>query len=196
VASKYTMLIDLNSCSGCHACSVACKAEHQVPIGHRRHTVQYVEGGAFPDVSRKFIPTLCQHCVDTPCLEVCAVNAIVKKESGAVVINQDLCIGTGACVDACPYGAIYMDPFSFKASKCDFCESRVEEGELPACADTCPTDAIIFGFEDDPNIQQTMAKGGYTQWEPEATQPRVWYKGLDKQTEVKLKRINRSEEDK
>jgi tetrathionate reductase subunit B len=185
------MLIDINSCSGCHACSVACKAEHRVPIGNHRHTVQYVDNGTFPNVTRKFIPTLCQHCTDTPCMDVCAVTAIIKKESGAVVIDQDLCIGTSACVDACPYGAISMDPSSFKATKCDFCESRVEDGELPACAATCPTDAIQFGFEDDANIKQALEKGSYTRWEPEATQPRVWYKGLDHETEKKLKRINR-----
>jgi tetrathionate reductase subunit B len=196
VAQKHIMLIDLNSCSGCHACSVACKAEHQVPIGNHRHTVQYVENGTFPHVTRKFIPTLCQHCTDTPCIEVCAVNAITKKESGAIVIDQDQCIGTGVCVDACPYGAIYMDPLSVKAMKCDFCESRVEEGELPACAATCPTDAIQFGFEDDPKLKQMLEEGGYSRWEPEATQPRVWYRGLDHQTEKKLKRINRSGEEK
>ncbi|MFD2922794.1 4Fe-4S dicluster domain-containing protein [Halobacillus naozhouensis] len=194
--SKYTMLIDLDSCSGCHACSVACKAEHQVPIGKNRHTVQYVENGEFPHVTRNFIPTLCQHCTDAPCMEVCAVSAITIKESGAIVIDQEQCIGTSACVDACPYGAIYMDPTSFKAMKCDFCESRVEGGELPACAATCPTDAIQFAFEDDPKIQQALEKGKYTRWEPESTQPRVWYKGLDHQTESKLKRINHLREEK
>jgi tetrathionate reductase subunit B len=185
------MLIDVNSCSGCHACSVACKAEHRAPIGYHRHTVQYVESGSFPHVSRNFIPTLCQHCTDTPCIKVCAVDAIVKKDSGAIVIDQDACIGTGLCVDACPYGAIYMDPLSMTAMKCDFCESRVEKGEQPACVATCPTDAIKFGFEDDPDIQKSLEKGDYKKWEPEATNPRVLYKGLDPQTEKKLKRINR-----
>jgi tetrathionate reductase subunit B len=195
VRSKFMMLIDLDSCSGCHACSVACKAEHRAPTGHFRHTVQYVESGIFPQVGRKFVPTLCQHCTDTPCIQVCAVNAIVKKDSGAIIIDQDACIGSGLCVDACPYGAIYMDPHSMTAVKCDFCESRVEEGELPACAATCPTDAIVFGFEDDPVIQHTLTKGGYSRWEPEATGPRVLYKGLDEQTQLKLKRINRLEGD-
>jgi len=191
MGTKYTMLIDLDHCSGCHACSVACKAEHQVPTGQFRHTVQYVEAGAFPQVSRKFIPTLCQHCTDTPCIKVCAVGAIEKRDSGAIVINQERCVGSGQCVDACPYGAIYMDPVSMTAAKCDFCESRVAEGELPACAATCPTDAIQFGFEDDPHIRESIAKGGYTRWDPEPTAPRVLYKGLG-ETQQKLKRINRS----
>jgi tetrathionate reductase subunit B len=191
VAEKYMMLIDLTSCSGCHACSVACKAEHQVPIGNHRHTVQYVESGKYPDVTRKFIPTLCQHCADTPCMEVCAVNGITKKESGVIVIDQELCIGTTACVDACPYGAISMDSFSNKAMKCDFCESRVEDGELPACAATCPTDAIQFGFESEPHIKHALEKGSYSRWEPEATKPRVWYQGLDQDTEKRLTRINK-----
>jgi len=186
-----TMLIDLNSCSGCHACSVACKAEHLVPIGSHRHTVQYVESGTFPHTTRKFIPTLCQHCTDAPCLAACSAAAIRQTESGAIVIDQDRCIGSESCVTACPYGAIYMDPSSDTAVKCDFCETRVGDGELPACAATCPTEAIQFGFEDEPHIQLALKQGHYSRWEPEETGPRVWYQGLDWETEKRLKRINR-----
>jgi len=190
VTRQYMMLIDLNSCSGCHACSVACKAEHRVPLGNFRHTVQYIESGMFPHVKRKFIPTLCQHCSDAPCLEVCSVSAIRRMESGAVLIDQDACVGSGCCVDACPYGAIFIDRESNTAIKCDFCESRVGAGELPACAATCPTEAIQFGFADEDLIQKALETGRYTCWEPEATGPRVWYKGLDAETEKRLKRIN------
>lgn len=181
------MLIDLNSCSGCHACSVACKAEHRAPTGYYRNTVQYVESGAFPNVKRKFVPTLCQHCADAPCLDSCSSEAIIRKENGAVIIDQERCTGAGLCVDACPYGAIYMDPTSYKAVKCDFCESRVGDGELPACTATCPTDAISFGFENDPEIKKKLKKGDYTRWDPEDVNPRIWYKGLDHQTELQLK---------
>lgn len=186
------MLIGLNSCSGCHACSVACKTEHRASIGYHRNTVQYVESGTFPNVKRKFVPTLCQHCTDLPCHKACSFDAIIRKENGTIIIDQERCTGSGLCVHACPYGAIYMDPSSYKASKCDFCESWVEGGELPACTATCPTNAILFGFEDDFKIQQALGNGGYTQWEPEATKPRVLYKGLDHQTELKLKQINHS----
>lgn len=195
MASPYTMLIDLNRCSGCHACSVACKAEHRAPTDFFRHTVQYIENGSFPNVSRTFIPTLCQHCEDAPCLDVCPTNAIFQKEDGSVLIDKDRCIGAGICEDACPYGAIYVNPESGIADKCDFCESRVKEGELPACSATCPTDAILFGHENDFKIKKALEIGGYTQWDPEATKPLVWYKGLNQDSKRNLKRINLSQED-
>jgi Fe-S-cluster-containing dehydrogenase component len=188
---KYVMLIDLDSCSGCHACSVACKAEHRAPTGEFRHRVQIVEQGTFPSVSRKFIPTLCLHCTDAPCLQSCPVEAISRTDSGIVEIDQDMCIGSGACVGACPYGAIYLDSESMTAVKCDFCHDRLNEGEQPACAATCPTDAILFGFKSEPEISRQLQTGQYTQWEPAETAPRVWYKGLDIETERQLARINK-----
>lgn len=193
MASTYLMLIDLDSCSGCHACSVACKAEHRAPTNTFRHTVQYVENGAFPNVKRRFVPTLCQHCEDPPCLDACPTSSIFQKEDGSVIINQESCIGAGTCVDACPYGAIYLDPSTGLADKCDFCESRVEVGGTPACAATCPTDAILFGYEEEESIQQALKRGSYSHWEREGTKPRVWYKGLDQVTESKLTCVNDSE---
>lgn len=196
MSEKYVMLIDLASCSGCHACSVACKAEHRAPVGQTRHRVQYVEAGAYPSVQRTFVPTLCQHCTDAPCLSSCAVEAITRTESGAVVIDQELCIGSGACVEACPYGAIYLNPEDETAYKCDFCQDRLADGEQPACVATCPTDAIRFGSEDDRELAELLQAGEYGRWEPEKTGPRVWYKGLTQETETELKRINGGKEEK
>ncbi|GAB7387710.1 4Fe-4S dicluster domain-containing protein [Bacillaceae bacterium] len=192
MAGKWIMLIDLDSCSGCHACSVSCKAEHRVPLGYYRHKVQYVEKGKFPEVKRKFIPTLCQHCTDAPCMAVCAAEAIVRTESGAVVIDREACVGAGACVEACPYGAIYLDPVTSQAFKCDFCHDRGKDGAQPACVSTCPTDAIVFGDENDQRVLQALEAGGYSRWEPEATAPRVWYKGWEPEWERRLERINRA----
>ncbi|WP_251550174.1 4Fe-4S dicluster domain-containing protein [Neobacillus muris] len=185
------MLIDLNSCGGCHACSVSCKAEHRAPLEHYRHRVQVAEAGVFPHVKRAFIPALCQHCTDAPCIQACPVGAISRKTDGAVIIDHDMCVGSGTCVSACPYGAIYMDPETQLASKCDFCQDRQSEGQEPACVSTCPTEAIRFGNEDDPEIAQRLKMGTYTTWEPKkSTKPLVLYQGLDETMQQALTRIN------
>jgi tetrathionate reductase subunit B len=191
MSGKKVMLIDLNSCGGCHACSVSCKAEHRAPQEFYRHRVQYVESGLFPNVSRSFIPTLCQHCTDAPCIGSCAVGAIRRTEEGIVVIDDSTCVGSGTCVNACPYGAIYLDPETYLAVKCDFCQDRLEVGESPACVTTCPTDAIQFGDEDDPQFIGLLESGTYTRWETEGvTKPRVFYQGLDREVQQNLTQIN------
>jgi len=194
MSSGYVMLIDLEICSGCHACSVSCKAEHLAPLGNFRHKVQTIEQGLFPRTARAFVPTLCQHCTDAPCLQSCGVGAIQRTEEGVVIIDSETCIGSGTCVEACPYGAIFMDPMINQAVKCDFCLDRVKAGEQPACVTTCPTDAIVFGREDDPGVIAQQNSGRYTRWNPDETKPRVWYKGLKSEWERHLGRINPIEE--
>ncbi|UOF89044.1 4Fe-4S dicluster domain-containing protein [Fodinisporobacter ferrooxydans] len=185
------MLIDLDSCSGCHACQVACKAEHRAPLGQFRTRVQVVEHGQFPAVNRRFVPTLCQHCEDAPCIPACPVEAIERMEDGIVRIQEEICIGSGDCVSACPYGAIYFDDQDGQAHKCDFCQDRLADGDDPACVATCPTDALHFGFDTSPEIQAKLAAGEYAgQWELNGTRPHIWYKGLDEKTAAKLQRTN------
>jgi len=185
------MLIDLDSCSGCHACSVACKAEHRAPFLHFRTRVQTLESGQFPQVQQRFVPTLCQHCVDAPCLAACPTSAIVRAESGVIQIDDTRCVGSGDCVPACPYGAIFVNPDDGVAHKCDFCEERVAVGEAPACVATCPTDALHFGTVQDPEIATLINSGAYaTQWDRGETRPRVWYRGLDRALASRLVPIN------
>lgn len=186
MSSGYVMHINLNSCSGCHACSVSCKAEHRAPLGSFRHRIQVIEQGTFPHTSRAFVPTLCQHCEEAPCLEACGVQAIQRTEEGIVRIDSAACIGSGTCVETCPYGAIYLDPITNQADKCDFCIDRLEVGEQPACVSTCPTDAIRFGRE----IEE-----GYIQWEPQPTRPRVWYQGLTPELQRQLGKLNGTKEE-
>ena len=186
------MLIDLNSCSGCYACQVACKAEHRAPEGQLRIRVQNLESGTYPAVGRTFVPTMCQHCEDAPCLSACGAGAIERGEDGIVFIREDRCIGSGDCVPACPYGAIYFDPEDGQAHKCDFCQDRLEDGEEPACAATCPTDAITFGTTSSPVIQEKLASGEYGgQWTAGGAHPTIRYKGLDERTASRLSLINK-----
>ena len=172
------MLIDLRTCIGCHACSVACKSEFDVPLGVFRDTVKYVESGTYPHATRHFVPVLCNHCEDAPCLDACPTSAISRLEDGQVVIDKGRCNANRYCMSACPYGAIYIDPYEQVAQKCTFCEHRTADGRQPACVDACPTKCRIFGDLDDPGteIARKAAANPTQTWKPQAgTQPRVLY---------------------
>jgi len=156
--------------------------------------VQTVEYGAYPNVTRQFVPTLCQHCEDAPCIPACPTAAIGQNDSGIVTIDGEACVGSGACVSACPYGAIYIDEETQTANKCDLCQDRVGEGELPACVATCPTDAIRW-IANDGNAATDNGPNGKTRadgvnWELASTRPRLQYKGLKAETARRLSRIN------
>jgi len=179
----YGMLIDTRRCIGCHACSVACKAEFDVPLGGVRSWVEYVEKGDYPNVSRNFLPRLCNQCSDPPCVRVCPANATWKREEdGIVVIDPDICIGCKYCVQACPYGARFINPNTGAAEKCDFCLHRVKQGLVPACVNACIGDARIFGDLNDPEsrISKMVASNPVTVLRQEmGTKPNVFYIAAD-----------------
>ena len=106
---KWIMAIDLQKCIGCSACTIACKAENQLPPGVVYRPVIEEEIGEYPNVSRRWLPRPCMQCDDPPCTDVCPVNATWKREDGIVVIDYNACIGCRYCITACPYGARYFD---------------------------------------------------------------------------------------
>lgn len=143
-------LVDLDLCMGCKACEVACKAENNVPLAAWRLRVKYVDSGTYPEARRAFTPLRCNQCANAPCQRSCPVSALHYLDNGIVNIDKDRCIGCAACVLACPYGAIYMDPETNTADKCTFCAHRIEGGLQPACVVACPTGANVFGDLDEP----------------------------------------------
>lgn len=176
--ARLGMLIDLRTCIGCHACSVACKAEFEVPLGVFRDTVKYAESGSYPSAKRHFIPVLCNHCEDAPCLNACPTAAITRLKDGQVVINEGDCNVNRYCMAACPYGAIYIDPERNVAQKCTFCDHRTSQGLKPACVEACPTHCRIFGDLDDPHteIAAKAKRERVSVWKSEAkTGPKVLY---------------------
>ncbi len=156
---RYGFIIDNRKCIGCHACTTACKAEHQVPIGVNRTWVKYTEKGTFPNSRRVFSVMRCNHCTDAPCVEICPVEALFIRDDGIVDFDNRRCIGCKSCMQACPYDALYIDPETNTAAKCNYCAHRIDIGLEPACVNVCPEHAIISGDMDDPNSEISILLG-------------------------------------
>ena len=175
---NFGFVINNRTCIGCHACSTACKSENEVPLGSYRTWVKYTETGHYPDVTRNFQVTRCNHCANPPCVKICPVSAMYQREDGIVEFDGEQCIGCKACLQACPYDAIYIDPESGTAAKCHYCSHRIETGLEPACVVVCPTHSIIAGDMDDPEseISRVLGKEATTVRKPErGTEPNLYY---------------------
>ena len=183
--ATYGFAIDLRKCIGCHACTIACKAEHDIPVGVHRCWVKTVEKGTFPDTRRFFFPVLCNQCTDAPCVRICPTRALFKRRDGIVDLHGDRCIGCRACMEACPYDQLFIDPNTRTAEKCNFCANRVENKLLPACVSVCPTECRIFGDLDDPasEVAQIAHREAFMVRKPEkGTGPKVLYLGAEDST--------------
>ncbi|CCK82319.1 MULTISPECIES: 4Fe-4S dicluster domain-containing protein [Desulfobacula] len=200
---KWGMVLDLKRCIGCNACTVACKQENSVPAGINWTETLSEEIGTYPNVTRAYIPTTCNHCEDAPCARVCPTGATYITDDGIVLVDDNKCIGCGACITACPYKkraklakepfekGLYtageITPFEVQgytrftvgtAVKCTFCHERVNQGLDPACVVTCPTEARIFGDLNDPESKPRkliQARKGYQALSELNTKPKVFY---------------------
>ncbi len=197
--ARYGMVIDLKRCIGCHACTVACKAENSTKPGIFWNKVYDEESGEYPSVRRIFIPRLCMHCENAPCIEACPTGASYRREDGIVLIDYDKCVGCKYCIEACPYGARYFSKEKagyFGAGltpteeagyrehklgvteKCNFCVDRVEQGQQPACVRACIGKARYFGDLSDPNSEVSQlirSKHGFQLLKELGTEPSVYY---------------------
>jgi Fe-S-cluster-containing dehydrogenase component/formate-dependent nitrite reductase membrane component NrfD len=179
---RYGFVIDQNRCIGCHACTVACKEEHNIAVGVNRTWVKYVEKGSYPDARRHFAVLRCNHCDDAPCIEICPTVALYRRADGIVDFDNERCIGCKSCMQACPYDALYIDPERNTAAKCNFDASRVEMGYKPACETVCPTQAILSGDLDDSSsaVSRRIALDKVSVRKPEkGTKPKLFYVGVD-----------------
>ena len=170
------------------------------PPGFGTPPVYEKEVGRYPNVKRMFIPTLCNHCEDAPCLNACPTGAIFKREDGIVMVNEEVCCGSQACVAACPYGAMHfleteesefggeltpLEKMNFAqwetgtVQKCTFCAHRIDQGVYePACVETCPAKCRFFGDLDDPQSevsQRVRNRNAQQPREEYGTKPSVYY---------------------
>lgn len=192
------MVIDLDLCIGCNACTMACKAEHGTGPGVFWSKVLERESGRTPHVERIFLPVLCNHCENPPCLQVCPTLATYQDGDGIVQIDYEKCIGCRACMAACPYqsrayvrkedhyfpdtaiphGVDELRGHEGVVQKCTLCHERVRRGEDPACVEVCPTSCRTFGDPDDPEgpLAPLLASERRFELLPEiGTRPRVHY---------------------
>jgi len=177
---KWGFVLDQDACIGCHACTVGCKAENDVPLGAFRPWVKWIEHGAFPDTQRSAAVLRCNHCEDAPCVKICPTIALHKRDDGIVDLDADRCIGCASCLQACPYDAIYIDPQLGTAAKCHFCAHRLEVDLAPACVAVCPEQAIKVVDLDAPGMRDELRARGATVRKPDRrTMPQTFYLGAD-----------------
>jgi len=147
----HAYLFDATRCIDCRACMVACSVENNIEMDKTRIWVAGLGvTGEFPNLKRGTMVYHCMHCEHPDCMSACPVGAYTKREDGPVLYNPDKCIGCRYCMNACPFGVPHFDydkgivDGAF-IDKCTFCPQRIDNGEEPACVQTCPTDALEYG---------------------------------------------------
>jgi Fe-S-cluster-containing dehydrogenase component/formate-dependent nitrite reductase membrane component NrfD len=182
---RWAKVVDHARCIGCHACSTACKSENQVPIGVHRTYVKAVDVGRFPQARRAFQVTRCNQCAEPPCVFACPTAAMHQRADGIVDFDKQVCIGCKACIAACPYDAIFINPEDGAAEKCNFCAQRLDIGLEPACVVVCPTQAIVVGDLNDPSsrVGEVVGRDVVAVRRPEKeTRPKLFYRGAHQAT--------------
>jgi Fe-S-cluster-containing dehydrogenase component len=202
---QWAYLIDTQKCIGCGSCARACAAENDVPdhffrtwieryvVGMEGSHVDSPNGGkdgfqpvqvGFQATKNFFVPKICNHCKETPCIQVCPVGASYRTKDGVVLVDGERCIGCAYCVQACPYGSRFLNPVTETAEKCTWCYHRITKGLRPACVEVCPTGTRALGDlkrEDDPvrhaiEYDQVAILQGHL-----LTEPQCFYLHLDKE---------------
>ena len=151
------IVVNLNRCTGCFGCEVACKMENNVALGERwSHVMTVGPIGEYPDLTRYALPTMCQQCENAPCVNVCPTGASHRDEHNVVLVDKEKCIGCKYCMMACPYGVRSWNATEKCVEKCTLCAERIDKGEIPLCVEASEG-AILFGDVEDPNSEVSKA---------------------------------------
>lgn len=143
--SQLGFFFDMNKCTGCHCCQIACKDRNDLPVGLLYRTVKSYETGAFPNPRLFHYPHTCNHCASPACVANCPTGAMMKADDGTVIHDDATCIGCGTCAQSCPYAIPTIDEETKTAGKCDSCKSLRDAGMNPVCVDACMMRCIEFG---------------------------------------------------
>lgn len=180
-------VIDIARCTGCDNCQLACKDEHvgndwapiamhQPEVGQFWMKLNQTVCGTTPKVKVHFTPTLCNHCKNAPCMEVCPTGAAWRNDDGFVIFDTEKCNGCKECIKACPYDVIYFSEELNLAQKCTGCAHLLDNGyEVPRCVEVCPTDALLFGEEEE---MADLIRGAQVMKPECGTQPSVYYRNI------------------
>jgi Fe-S-cluster-containing dehydrogenase component len=189
---RWGMVIDLDKCTGCQACVVACRQENNISFAGEKEAklgraklwmnlVSEVEGH-YPNVKMHFLPIPCMQCDRPPCTMVCPVAATYKNPEGIVAQVYPRCIGVRMCISNCPYTVRYFnwyEPIRRAKENAKKEKRRIREGEVvPACVGTCPSEALYFGDLNDPKSQiakLSKSRRAFRLMEELGTEPKVYY---------------------
>jgi len=183
MSKRLGMAIDQERCIGCEACSVACRLENEtdllwIKVETQGGVEKDTPSGTHPNLTMNFLPRLCNHCDNPPCVEVCPVDALIKQKDGPVILDKDLCTGCKACITECPYNIISFNEKSNLAEKCNLCVHRINQGVEPFCVICCEGQALFFGDLNDPNSkisQLISSRNTFQILSEKGTDPCVYY---------------------
>ncbi len=185
------LIIDIGLCHDCNNCFLACKDEHvdndwspvsgpQPRHGHRWMNIQRIERGQYPRIDVAYLPLLCQHCQDAPCMKA-HPDCFTRRPDGIVLINAEKAKGKLDLTKSCPYGAIYWNKELEVCQKCTMCAHLLDGDEFsqPRCAHSCPTGAIRFVSMAPAEMEKLAAAEGLENYRPDfRSRPNVYYKNL------------------
>ncbi len=191
MAAKWNLIVDVDRCDNCRACFIAVKDEHagndfpgyaaaQPAQGHNWLEIQRKERGTYPQVEAHFLPVMCNHCDDAPCMKAARDGAVRKRDDGIVIIDPEKAKGQRQIVDACPYGAVWWNEEKQLPQHWIFDAHLLDQGWTKTRAEQCcPTDTFRSVKVEDAEMQRIKAAEGLEVLKPElGTGPRVYYKNL------------------
>ncbi|MFC1999334.1 4Fe-4S dicluster domain-containing protein [Chloroflexota bacterium] len=184
MAKRYGLVIDLERCTGCQTCTVACKMENGLEVGSgiRVETVggpsRDTPEGIYPNLHMYYFPILCMHCDEPPCVASCPTEAIFKRQDGIMLLDEEKCNGCQVCLEACPYDMLVYYPAKDKVWKCTLCAHRLDQGLQPFCVLCCEMEAMFYGDLGDPSsqISKLIDHNKAFTFKPErGTKPAIYY---------------------